>query len=103
MPKKLPRIPLKLLRRPQKTQEFPLVEVVWEDAVLDPGAVGQLSDKEPFGKMMECRDIGYLVEITRKEVILCTSISDDDGQFRHSNTLPRKWTKEIILLARQGV
>lgn len=77
------------------------MEVIWDDAALNAAAVAHTTENdEPFGKLIECRDIGYLVEINRKEVILCISITEEDNQFRTSNTIPRKWTKEILLLER---
>jgi hypothetical protein len=82
--------------------EFPLVEVVWDDAALNAAAVAHTTegDVEEFGKLMECRDVGYLVEIDKKAIKLAISITEEDNQFRSANIIPRKWTREIILLER---
>lgn len=93
----------KLSKKPTKlanAADLPLVEVVWLDAQIVPahdGIVGEPLDE--FGGLAECRDVGYLVRMNKRELVLCVSRCLDDNTIRHSNTLPRGWVKQIIYLA----
>lgn len=91
-------MPKKLQPQP-KVADLPLVEVIWVDAQIVPSH-GWLEGEplEGFGGLAECRDIGYLVRETKKELILAVSRSLDDNSIRHSNTIPRGWVKQIIHL-----
>lgn len=71
-----------------------MVEITWIDAAANAGDEGSLSDpasEQAFGGLVQCRDIGYLISKTRKEVKLATSISPEDGSYRSSVTIPRGW------------
>lgn len=90
-------------RAPKRWQDIPLVEITWLDAAINTEHEGQLNDKEStsrFGGLVECRDVGYLIEKTRKEVKLAVSICPEDQTYRHSNTIPRGWVRQIIVLHR---
>jgi hypothetical protein len=92
-------------KRPSSVLELPLVEVVWIDAALAIEASGSLNEPraaEPTG-LVECRDLGYLVELTRKEIKLAVSVSTEDNSYRHINSIPRGWAKSIIYLTRPEV
>ena len=84
-------------------QKVPLVEVRWIDAALDGGSEGELEKPETaaaFGGLKTCRDIGYLIVSNKKVVKLAVSLCEEDNDYRHSNTIPRGWVKEIIYLTR---
>lgn len=89
-------------KRPSSVLDLPLVEVVWIDAALAVEAGGSLN--EPQGAetsgLLECRDLGYLVELTKKEIKLAVSISPEDNSYRHMNSIPRGWAKDIIYFIR---
>lgn len=79
------------------------MEIVWTDAATNSGDEGNLSDPataQKFGGLVESRDVGYLISKNRTEVKLAVSIFPEDGTYRHSNTIPRGWIKEIIVLSR---
>jgi hypothetical protein len=84
-------------------EELPLVEVVWEDAAIDTEHSGDLDTPgtaATFGGMVTCRDVGYLVRKDRKVIVLAVGVVQDSQSYRHSNTIPRGWVKEIIPLSR---
>lgn len=88
---------------PMTWERLPLVEVVWEDAALDTDEEGDLDDPDSaskFGGLSICSDVGYLISKTAREVKLAVSVSRDWGTYRHSNTIPRRWVKEILYLSR---
>jgi hypothetical protein len=84
-------------------EDLELVEVVWEDAAADLTHEGTLKDSETaktFGGMVVCRDIGYLIRKNRKEVVLACGLMCEDNAYRHSNTIPAGWVREIVPLSR---
>lgn len=94
---------LKTTKTPEKVTDFPLVLVTWIDAALDPASHGSTDSlANDFGGLMECQDVGFLVEITPDSVILAISICPDDGSYRHSNTLPNGWVRSIVELSPNG-
>jgi hypothetical protein len=93
---------MKRPKRPKSVLDLPLVEVVWIDAALAPEAGGSLNEPRsaPTTGLLECRDLGYLIELTKKEIKLAVSVSTEDNSYRHINSLPRGWAKSIIYLTR---
>lgn len=90
----------------KKWSDLPLVEVVWVDAATNTGDEGNLNDPataKKFGGLIESRDIGYLISKNRREVKLAVSLFSEDGGYRHSNTIPTGWVREIIYLTRPEV
>lgn len=85
-------------------RDLPLVEVVWTDACIDQDQVARLdeptAEQAKFGGLVTCRDVGYLVHKDRKVVILAVGVCEYDNSYRHSNTIPRGWVKEIVNLTR---
>jgi hypothetical protein len=84
-----------------KDARFPIVEVEWVDAEIDPSSSGNLSNPDEvkkFGDLALCRDVGYLVRMDKKVVVLAVGISPEDGGFRHSNTVPRSLVLKITRL-----
>ena len=80
-----------------------LVEIVWEDAALEGAAEGDLETPDTavkFGGMKLCSDVGYLIRKDRKVVVLAVGVCRDDQTYRHANTIPRGWVREIIPLTR---
>ena len=61
-------------------------------------SLDQPTELGAFGGMAMCRDIGWLVSKTRKEIVLAVGQVLDDNSIRHSNTIPTKWVREIIYL-----
>ncbi|MGQ0721012.1 MAG: hypothetical protein ACT4PE_05490 [Candidatus Eiseniibacteriota bacterium] len=91
------------MKRAKVWQDLELVEVVWEDAAADLTHEGTLKDSETaktFGGMVVCRDIGYLIRKNRKEVVLACGLMCEDNAYRHSNTIPAGWVREIVPLTR---
>lgn len=79
--------------------EMPIVEVHWVDAFTDVTAEAALDDDaSEFGGLIECRDVGYLVRKSRKELVLAISYTPSDNSVRHSNSIPMAWVKRIIVL-----
>jgi hypothetical protein len=92
------------MAKPALWERLPLVELVWEDAALDAAAEGDLENPAmaaQFGGMKICSDVGYLIRKDRKVVVLAVGICRDDFTYRHANTIPRKWIKEINVLDRR--
>jgi hypothetical protein len=91
MPKiKLPKV--------TKVVDFPLVEIIWVDAAIDIDASGDLNDSisvNEFGGRILCHDVGYIVRRNSGELVLAVSISPEDNTFRHANTIPFRWIREI--------
>ena len=84
-------------------ERLPLVEIVWEDATLNSAAEGDLENPataSKFGGMAICSDVGYLIRKDRKVVVLAVGICRDDFTYRHANTIPRGWIKEVTVLSR---
>ena len=91
------------MKRPATWDKLPLVEVVWEDAVLDQDANGDLDQPataDKFGGMRTCSDVGYLIRKDRKVIVLAVGVCRADQTYRHANTIPRGWVKQIIYLQR---
>ena len=89
-------------QKPRSVMELPIVEVVWIDAALSIEAGGSLNEPQPPSStgLLECRDLGYLIELTRKEIKLAVSVAQEDNSYRHMNSIPRGWAKQIIYLTR---
>ena len=85
---------------PKSVLDLPLVEITWVDAAISPADEGSLDTPSAFGGLIECRDIGYLIEKTRKTIKLASSITEEDNGYRHANTIPRGWVRRITYLAR---
>jgi hypothetical protein len=79
------------------------VEVRWSDATIDlsaegdPAVAGSAAD---FGGQSIHRDLGYLIRKDKKDLVLAVSLCEDDHSYRHANTIPRGWVKQIIILTR---
>ena len=87
----------------KRWQDLQIVEVVWEDAAADfshEGSLDNPKDADKFGGFAPCRDVGYLIRKNRKEVVVAWGLMTEDNSYRHSNTIPRSWIKEIIVLSR---
>lgn len=83
----------------KNTKDLPLVLVSWIDSVLESSHEVALEDDiSGFGKLLEREDIGYLVRIDRKEVVLAISRCHGDNTVSYSNTIPRGWVKKITFL-----
>lgn len=90
-------------RIPATWARLPLVEVVWIDAALsgeDSGDLEQPASAAKFGGLAVCSDVGYLIRKDKKVIVLSVGVCRDDQTYRHSNTIPRGWVKEIVLLDR---
>lgn len=89
-------------QKPRSVLDLPLVEVVWIDAALAVEAGGSLNEPQPAETtgLLECRDVGYLVELTRREIKMAVSVSPEDNSYRHMNSIPRGWVKAVIYLRR---
>ena len=87
-------------KKPVKaTQNLPQVVVAWVDSVLESGDEIDLKDDQShFGKLLEREDIGFLVRMDRKEVVLAISRCHGDNTVSYSNTIPRGWVKKITYL-----
>lgn len=84
-------------------EKLPLVEVVWTDAAMDAAHDGDLDrpdTAQKFGGLKLCSDVGYLIRKGRKVVVLAVGICRDDQTYRHSNSIPRGWVREIVVLSR---
>ena len=90
-------------KRKRTWQDLPMVEIIWTDAAINTDHEAVLNDgssESKFGGLVQCRDIGYLISKGRTEVKLAVSLCPEDGSYRHSNTIPRGWIKQIIILSR---
>jgi hypothetical protein len=76
-----------------------MVLVQWHDAVFDSDADAALTDDlSEFGGLSEREDIGFLVRIDKKELVLAITRDEKDNRVCYSNTIPRGWVKKIRLL-----
>jgi hypothetical protein len=86
-------------RQKQKVMDFPLVEIVWHDANIEPAHKAYLDDgADKFGELAELRDIGYLVRKNRRELVLAVSRCESENSVTTSNTIPFGWVDDIIYL-----
>ena len=91
------------MKHVKRWDQLPLVEVVWVDAAMNSDHTGDLDDpstRAKFGKLLMCSDVGYLIRKDRKELVLAVGVCREDQTYRHSNTLPMGWVKEVIYLTR---
>ena len=73
--------------------------VTWIDSILEGNdEVDLKDDTSHFGKLMEREDIGFLVRMDKKEVVLAVSRCHADNTVSYSNTIPRGWVKKITYL-----
>lgn len=76
-----------------------MVLVQWSDAHIDLDAqVAITDDIKEFGKLYEREDIGFLVRVDRKELVLAVTRDVADNEVCYSNTIPRGWIKKITYL-----
>lgn len=77
-----------------------MVEVVWIDSYIDMTQETSFdASVADFGKLSECRDIGYLVHKNKRgKLVLAVSRCLADDTARFANAIPFRWVKEIIYL-----
>ena len=76
-----------------------MVLVQWTDSILKTeDEVDLKDDTSRFGKLFEREDIGFLIRMDRKEVVLSVSRCHEDNTVSYSNTIPRNWVKKITFL-----
>lgn len=73
--------------------------MTWVDASLKTDDEVDLKDGTGrFGRLYEREDLGFLVRMDRKEVVLAISRCHDDNTVSYSNTMPRGWVKKVTFL-----
>jgi len=85
------------LKRLPNVKDLPRVEIIWEDAAVDPEYDGKI-ESLPLAISVVNRTIGYLVKLTKKEAITVRDATDVENTVRWPYGIPRKLIQDIIYL-----
>lgn len=91
---------------PASVSELLLVEVTWQDAAISPSAGSSFTespeDQAKFGGSLLCRDVGYLIRWDSRDIVLAVNCIDEQNEYRHSNTIPRRMVRKVEILSRSN-
>ena len=73
--------------------KFPLVFITWVDAESANGWSSQSEVKAWAAKDAEVKDIGWIVERNKKQLVLCSQIGDSD--LGNRTKIPLRWIRSI--------
>lgn len=79
-----------------RTEDLPRVEILWEDAAVDPCFDGKLEDLTS-GTVLN-RTIGYLAREDKHEVRLVRDITDADNTVRWPYSIPKRLIRKRTIL-----
>lgn len=69
--------------------------VEWEDAVTTSGYFDPKDPKD--GSLCKCKTVGWLARKNKDTIVMITNMFED-GELRHTHTIPRKTVKKITYL-----
>jgi len=92
------RSPIRRISRVAKVTDLPCVVVEWRDASIDSEYDGKIANLPQSGVCVN-RTIGFLIEITAREVLLVRDVADEDDTVRWPYRIPRVLVTKIIYLA----